>query len=75
MYITSKRFTDLKAKLQKRMIESVKADSPLAAKYVSRLNRVLTIQRARNLANGMPGKPWVAYTIDQVKAEIQKRGL
>jgi len=63
MKLTSTRFRKMKEKLRERILTACNnqtlSDTTPALK---RLNRVIAIQRARNLANGMPGEPWINTT-------------
>lgn len=76
MKLTSPRFSKLSKTLRDKLILNAKnGNDNKALIYLARLNKVCTIQRARNLSNGMPGTPWVNVTLEQVKSDIVKKGL
>ena len=64
------------SRLQSELIHHVKAGNDTRAqKALNRLNLVMVIRRNRNIANGMPGKAWVATSLDEAKAQIVSKGL
>jgi hypothetical protein len=71
-----KRYSELTAKLRPLLIASVKqGNNRLAVKYLKRLNLVCKALRIRNIANGMPGLPYVDFTLERVKSDIALKGL
>lgn len=50
-------------------------DDTKLAVYISRMNRVLTIQRDANLAAGMPGERYKHQTMSEVKATAGLKGI